>query len=71
LGGLPGVRWADIEVGSLVLAAEGPGEPWYEAVVVKAAGDVLTLRWRDFPEYPQVVRRRHKVALLHPTGKAA
>src|SRR4051812_13570458 len=63
--------WAEIEVGSLVLAAEGPGEPWYEAVVVKAAGDVLTLKWRDYPDHPQFVRRRHKLALLHPTGKAA
>src|SRR3954469_13923322 len=63
--------WADIDAGSLVLATTGPGEPWYESVVVKAAGDVLTLKWRDYPDDPQFVRRRHKVALLHPTGKAA
>ena len=54
-----------IDVGTVVLAAE-PMNGWWEAVVVKAKGDALTLKWRDFPDEPQFVRRRHKVVRLEP-----
>ena len=54
-----------IDVGTVVLAAE-PMNGWWEAVVVKAKGDALTLKWRDFPDEPHFVRRRHKVVRLQP-----
>ncbi len=58
--------WGSIVKGSLVLAAE-PEEPWCEAVVVDTkAGGLLVLRWRDYDGWPNIVRRREDVALLHP-----
>ena len=39
--------------------------------MVKVAGDLLTLRWRDYPDDPQIVRRRKHLALLHPGGSPA
>jgi hypothetical protein len=47
----PPFDWADIGIGSLVLATSGgPQEGWFEAVVVYTkADDHFELRWRDFP----------------------
>ncbi len=39
----------DIGPGSVVLASEGPKEGWFEAVVVAVDGDLLKLKWRDYP----------------------
>jgi len=56
--------WAEIQVGSLVLAHEGLEEGWWEAVVTEMHGDVLTLRWRDYPDLAAIARNRNEVALL-------
>ena len=32
--------------------------------IVKIKGDLLTLRWRDFPDEPTIARRRNQVALF-------
>lgn len=61
---------AAINIGSVVLAPFAPMQGWWEAVVLKISGDLLTLEWRDYPDEGRFVRRRHKLALL-PTGKAA
>ena len=61
--------WADIDVNSLVLALEGPGQGWWEAVVTEAKNDLFTLRWRDYAHLPHIVRRRWQLALLHPAGR--
>jgi hypothetical protein len=58
--------WDDVNVGHLVIAREGAVSGWWEAVVVDRAGDLLTLRWRDFPGYPKFVQHRTAVALLKP-----
>jgi hypothetical protein len=61
--------WAAITVGSVVLVTEGrPQEGWWEAIVIEVkAGDLLVLRWRDFPEDDSlIVRKRQQVALLNP-----
>jgi len=50
--------------GSVVLAPAAPGEGWWEAVIVKVKGDLLTLRWRDYPDDPVFARRRHQIALF-------
>ena len=56
--------WSEIRVGSLVIAHEGVEEGWWEAVVTEVRDDVLTLRWRDYPKQPAVIRNRKEVALL-------
>jgi hypothetical protein len=68
--GLP-ASWDDVDVGHLVLAQEIPGEGWWEVVVVARNNDMLTLKWRDYPKYPQLVCHRAAVALLKPTAATA
>ena len=60
--------WETIRSGSVVLAPAAADEGWWEAIVVKVAGDWLTLRWRDYPNEPLIVRQRHRLALLHPSN---
>jgi hypothetical protein len=63
--------WASVGVGSLVLISEGEQDGWYEAEVVEAkTGGIYTLRWRDWPDLPLLVRRREHMALLHPNTAA-
>ncbi|MDR3413465.1 MAG: hypothetical protein P4L87_21340 [Formivibrio sp.] len=62
--GLP-ASWDKIEVGQMVIAAEG--QPWYAAIVVARDGDMLTLKWRDYPQEPNAIRHVGAVALLKPT----
>ncbi len=59
------VTWDHIAINQLVLAKqEGPYEPWWEAIVLEIADDMLTLQWRDFPKIARAVRPRLAVALL-------
>jgi hypothetical protein len=58
--------WQAIGVGDLVVANQDRDEGWYEAIVVEANGDMLTLRWRDYPRERRIVRHRVRVALLYP-----
>ena len=59
-------NWREIGVGDLVVAQEGPEDGWYEAIVVEANGDMLTLRWRDYPRERRIVRHRLRLGLLYP-----
>jgi hypothetical protein len=70
--GLP-KDWDRIEVGHLVIAPEegGPKEGWWEAIVLAKDGDILTLKWRDFPKEDNAVRHRTAVALMKPTAADA
>jgi hypothetical protein len=63
--GLPRT-WDEVDVGHLVIAHEDPASGWWEAIVTDRKEDVLTLRWRDFPRQPKIVRHRSAVALLKP-----
>ena len=63
--GLP-ATWDDIAVGHMVIAHEAPKEPWWAAIVVARDGDMLTLKWRDYPHEPNVLRHAGAVALLKP-----
>jgi hypothetical protein len=59
--------WAKITVGNLVLAYDGEGEAWFEAYVVETkSADDLVLRWRGWPDLPNFVRTRNRIALMHP-----
>jgi hypothetical protein len=71
-------NWQAIGIGDLVVAQESLEEGWYEAIVVEANGDMLTLRWRDFPRQRRFARHRLRLGLLYPgprptaeTGKSA
>jgi hypothetical protein len=71
-------NWQAIGLGDLVVAQESLEEGWYEAIVVEANGDMLTLRWRDFPRQRRFARHRLRLGLLYPgprptaeTGKSA
>jgi hypothetical protein len=57
--------WADIEVGSVVLATTGPDEGWYEAEVIEILDDLM-LRWCSWPDDPVIARRFSQVGLLPP-----
>ena len=64
---LPG-GWADIGVGSVVLATTGPDEGWYEAEVIEILDDLMKLRWCSWPDDPVIARRFSQVGLLPPTA---
>jgi hypothetical protein len=61
--GLP-VNWDKVEVGQMVIGGEG--QAWYPAVVIARDGDMLTLKWRDYPQEPNAIRHVGAVALLKP-----
>jgi len=58
--------WDDISVGHLVIARDDADAGWWEAIVTDRAGDLVTMRWRDYPGYPKFVQHRTAVALLKP-----
>src|SRR6185436_8914819 len=60
--------WSKITIGSLVIAPEADRTEsgWWEAVVTEKRGQLLTLRWRDFPRQRPVTRKLTEVALAHP-----
>jgi len=60
---LPG-SWDDIAPGHLVIARETLECGWCEAIVVERTGDLVTVRYRDYPKYPPMVRHRSAVALI-------
>jgi hypothetical protein len=59
-------NWREIGVGDLVVANQDRDEGWYEAIVVEANGDMLTLRWRDYPRERRIVHHRLRLGLLYP-----
>jgi hypothetical protein len=59
-------NWDDVSVGCLVIAQANAEEGWWEAIVIAKEGDMLTMRWRDYPGYPKFVQHRTAVALLKP-----
>jgi hypothetical protein len=58
--------WQEIGVGDLVVAQQSPDDGWYEAIVIEAAGDMLKVRWRDYPRERPIVRHRLRLGLLYP-----
>jgi hypothetical protein len=58
--------WQAIGVGDLVVASQTQEDGWYEAIVVEQNGDMLTLRWRDYPRERRLVRHRLRLGLLYP-----
>jgi hypothetical protein len=63
--GLP-QNWESIAAGNMVLIDAGPGEGWWEAIVIGREDAILTLRYRDFPKLPKFQRHVSTVALINP-----
>ncbi len=61
--GLP-TSWDNIAVGHLVIAYDSVNYGWWEAIVLARDGDMLTLKWRDYPEQANVRRHLGTVALI-------
>ena len=68
--GLPG-SWEEIAPGHLVIAQESLANGWWEAIVLDRKGDMLTLRFRDYPRLPKFFRHRTAVALMSPASAQA
>ncbi len=58
--------WQEIGLGDLVVANLDRWEGWYEAIMVHVDGDMLTLRWRDYPRERKIVRHRLRLGLRYP-----
>jgi len=60
--------WSKITIGSVVIAPEADRTEngWWEAVVTEKRGQMLTLRWRDFPRQRPITRKLSEIALAHP-----
>jgi hypothetical protein len=61
--------WDDLAAGHLVIAKESLEMGWWEAIVIERTGDLVTLRYRDYPQYPAMVRHRSVVALISPAAQ--
>jgi hypothetical protein len=68
--GLP-VNWEAIAVGHLVIAFDSLNGGWWEAIVLARDGDMLTLKWRDYPKMETEVQYAGAVALLKPAPVSA
>ena len=63
--------WHEIGLGDLVVAQEeDPEDGWYEAIVLEAANDMFTLRWRHYPRLRRITRHRLRLGLLYPGPQA-
>jgi hypothetical protein len=58
--------WDDIGVGHMVLVHQSAEDGWWEAVVIQREDEILTLRFRDYPRLPTLVRHISAVALVNP-----
>ena len=65
--GLPST-WDAIDIGHLVIARDELAAGWWEAIVVARDGDMLTVRFRDYPKQAHAVLHRAALALLRPTA---
>jgi hypothetical protein len=68
--GLP-QSWDAIAPGHLVIAQEALEYGWWEAIVIARNGDMLTLRFRDYPKLPKFSRHRAAVALISAVAPKA
>jgi hypothetical protein len=64
-------NWDEIGAGHVVVAQDAPTEGWYEAVVIETSGEMLVLRWRDYPRERRFSRHRLSIGLMYPHGLPA
>jgi hypothetical protein len=65
---IPG-SWDEIGPGHVVIAKETSECGWWDAVVVERTGDLVTVRYRDYPDCPSMIRHRSAIALISPAAK--
>jgi hypothetical protein len=65
---IPG-SWDDIGPGHVVIAKETSECGWWDAVVIERTGDLVTVRYRDYPDCPSMIRHRSAIALISPAAK--
>ena len=63
--GLP-QNWESISARNMILIDAGPGEGWWEAIVISRDNEILTLRYRDYPKVPKFERHISTIALINP-----
>ena len=56
---------AQLAPGHLVIAQASVEDGWWPAVVIKRSSEAVTLKWRDFPGEPEMVRPISALALLN------
>jgi hypothetical protein len=56
--------WDDLAPGHLVIAKESLELGWWEAIVIERTGDLVTVKYRDYPQYPPLVRHRSVIGLI-------
>ena len=58
--------WEALEPGAVVLWRVDPKEGWFECVIVSTSKDrkTLTLKWRDWPSFPQMEVKRLLVGII-------
>ena len=61
--------WDGLVPGHLVIARETLEVGWWEAIVIERTGDLVTVRYRDYPQYPPMVRHRSAIALITPPAQ--
>ena len=52
-----------------MIAREALEIGWWEAIVIERNGDLVTVRYRDYPQYPPMVRHRSAIALISPAAQ--
>jgi hypothetical protein len=63
--------WDSIEPGHQVIAQQSLIGGWWEAIVLVREGDILTLKWRDYPEESHFRMHRTQVALQQAPAATA
>lgn len=56
---------AQLAPGHLVIAQATVDDGWWPAIIIKRSSDAVTLRWRDYPGEPEIVRPISALALLN------
>jgi hypothetical protein len=65
---IPG-SWDETGPGHVVIAKETSECVWWDAVVIERTGDLVTVRYRDYPDCPSMIRHRSAIALISPAAK--
>lgn len=63
------LNWEAIAVGDEVLAQISPDDGWWRCVIAERDGDLLTLRYSDYPKKPVFIRHVSTIARVYPGSR--